>query len=187
MVITHGLSPGYIRSTLNATHYTPRQRGTSKLMHISASCLNLTSPCSDMYMAAREYAKALDIMGENGWVDRSVCQIPTSICYFERETSTVSNTCTYTDCRLLGLVHELDKSQTEMLSKCAHYLKKLGQVCSVCRSPCVLVCVLVCGVCVCVCVCVMCVRVSVCCKCVCVCMCVCDVCACECVLCVLCV
>jgi len=52
----------------------------------------------DMYMAAREYAKAVDIMGENGWVDR-----------------------------LLGLVHELDKSQTEMLRKCAHYLMKLGQ------------------------------------------------------------
>ena len=27
--------------------------------------------CSDMYMAAREYANAVDIMGENGWVDRS--------------------------------------------------------------------------------------------------------------------
>ena len=26
---------------------------------------------SDMYMAAREYANAVDIMGENGWVDRS--------------------------------------------------------------------------------------------------------------------
>ena len=24
-----------------------------------------------MYMAAREYANAVDIMGENGWVDRS--------------------------------------------------------------------------------------------------------------------
>ena len=31
-------------------------------------------------------------------------------------------------CRLLGLVHEVDKSQTEILLKCANYLKKLGQV-----------------------------------------------------------
>lgn len=45
-------------------------------------------------------------------------------------------------CRLLGLVHEVDKSQTEILIKCANYLKKLGQVGeeSVCLSVSLLVC-----------------------------------------------
>ena len=28
---------------------------------------------SDMYIAAGEYGKAVEIMGENGWVDRYVC------------------------------------------------------------------------------------------------------------------
>ena len=28
------------------------------------------------------------------------------------------------------MVHDLDKAKTDILNKCAHYLKKLGQVCT---------------------------------------------------------
>eukprot|EP00731_Ephydatia_muelleri_P000623 Em0001g623a len=54
----------------------------------------------DMYVAAGEYLKAVDIMGENGWVDR-----------------------------IIGLVHDLDKASqsNELLYKCATYLKNHSQ------------------------------------------------------------
>ncbi|KAL5515597.1 hypothetical protein EMCRGX_G000787 [Ephydatia muelleri] len=54
----------------------------------------------DMYVAASEYLKAVDIMGENGWVDR-----------------------------IIGLVHDLDKASqsNELLYKCATYLKNHSQ------------------------------------------------------------
>ena len=100
--------------------------------------------CSDMYMAAREYANAVDIMGENGWVDRSastettvdVCMSKYLLSFswmlvFMKNEVFVLNMHTHllcVQCRLLGLVHEVDKSQTEILIKCANYLKKLGQV-----------------------------------------------------------
>ena len=36
------------------------------------------STCSDMYLAAGELLKAVEIMGQNGWVERCVLQQPFS-------------------------------------------------------------------------------------------------------------
>lgn len=52
----------------------------------------------EMYIAAGEYAKAVEIMGENGWVDR-----------------------------LSALVHDISKTEVEVLNRCAHFFKVLAQ------------------------------------------------------------
>ena len=61
---------------------------------------NVNDPraAADMYVAAGEHLKAIDILGENGWMDR-----------------------------LIDLVRRLNKADTESLAKCGYYLRKLGQ------------------------------------------------------------
>ncbi|XP_028309970.1 intraflagellar transport protein 122 homolog [Gouania willdenowi] len=51
---------------------------------------------AEMYLSAGEHLKAIDIIGENGWVDM-----------------------------LIDIARKLDKAEREPLSKCAHYLKEL--------------------------------------------------------------
>ena len=40
----------------------------------SIECNSLATYCSDMYLSVGEHEKALEIMAENGWIDRSVIE-----------------------------------------------------------------------------------------------------------------
>ncbi|XP_064399631.1 intraflagellar transport protein 122 homolog isoform X2 [Halichondria panicea] len=63
-----------------------------------AKTTNDAQSACDMYLAAGEYLKAVELMGDNGWVEK-----------------------------ILNLVHEVGKGETEILSSCAHHLRRLTQ------------------------------------------------------------
>ena len=79
---------------------------------------------SDMYLAAGEFIKAIEIMGQNGWVER-----------YENLYMCVNNIISlmivyvlyFNDHRILNLVHDVDKSEKEVLQCCVQQLKRLAQ------------------------------------------------------------
>lgn len=80
-----------------------------------------------MYLAAGEFTKAVEIMGQNGWVERCVCVCTCpSACVASSCISYLKFSMHETN-RILNLVHDLDKSETEVLQSCAHHLKRLSQ------------------------------------------------------------
>ena len=78
-----------------------------------------------MYLAAGEFIKAIEIMGQNGWVERYkklntyvLNIIIISLMYY---------VIYFNDHRILNVVHDVDKSEKEVLQCCVQKLKRLAQ------------------------------------------------------------
>jgi intraflagellar transport protein 122 len=74
-----------------------------------------------MYLAAGEIIKAIEIMGQNGWVERykKLCVLCLVYTYIHVLYSN--------EYRILNLVHDVDKSDKEILQCSAQHLKRLAQ------------------------------------------------------------
>ena len=103
-----------------------------------------------MYLAVGDQEKALQIMAENGWIDRSainsaymyiyiyiyVCvysyQLYVCVCVGYKSTDLQ-----YVLCRIVNLAHDVDLSQDTLLRRCAQHFKSSGHVSTILHSVCI--------------------------------------------------